>query len=673
MAKQTTNGVHPIQFGSHYAIGGRNNLEDRVAARHIRTAGGLELSVAMVADGIGGHNAGEIAAQLALNVVYESLETSPIRNPAQLPQALRRALERANAVVYREALADKSKQGMGTTGTVVVIHDQRLYLAHVGDSRAYLVRNGRAIQLTQDHTWGREMVQRGALSPQEAADHPKADELILSIGYDPTLQVDLGLYIRGDEPEAVAIQHQGMQLQPDDRLLLCSDGLIKTGINAAKPFVTDAEIAHIVQRYAPDKAARRLVQKALSRTSDDNVSAVVLEMPGSRRKSALLPKLFRLLLLLLLLLSSMGVGVYFLWPDMGEYLLTAVKPQPLKTSNVQPFTDPGIETLTQLAATSNPAERNKLIIAKDGSLHINSKHSTRSFVFEPGQTLEILNDTMNFVPFTYADLEVVLATKTTINLVTSVGMNNSRLTEISMVSGAVLINNNGNDKVIIYAEDEKDQQVEFVNAFVFVNFQPTNRNENIYRKFLVSCLQRANYGDSANICLFKSKVKLKDMPYKLNAGQSVCIGDGCPVVYATATVQPAPYEIYVNYSTLVPTPTATPTLTPSPTFTNTPTRRPLTLTPTITPTLSFTPPSPTATPTLVPSPTATPTPVPSPTATPTPVPSPTATPTPVPSPTYTPTPTETPMGTIIPEPPPESRLPSPMPISSNGFGGQIAS
>ncbi|MCA9956894.1 MAG: serine/threonine-protein phosphatase, partial [Anaerolineales bacterium] len=184
MAIPPKNNNHSLVFGTHYAVGGRANLEDRVAARHIQTAGGLPLTVAMVADGMGGHNAGEVAAQLTVNTVYEALENSPIATPQQIPEALAQALAYANQVVYEAARTDENKRGMGTTATVAAVHNGRLYLAHVGDSRAYLVRNGRARQITQDHTWGREMLRRGVLSTQEIAKHPKANELYSSIGYE---------------------------------------------------------------------------------------------------------------------------------------------------------------------------------------------------------------------------------------------------------------------------------------------------------------------------------------------------------------------------------------------------------------------------------------------------------------------------------------------------------
>ncbi|NJN55790.1 MAG: serine/threonine-protein phosphatase [Anaerolineae bacterium] len=266
--------------------GGRPNMEDHIAARPLQTAQGLSLLVAMVADGIGGNNCGEVASQLAIQTVFSEMEKAAVENPEQIPQLLAYALKQANEAVFRAAKADKTKEGMGTTATLAAVHDNRLYLANVGDSRAYLLRDGRAQQITVDHTWAREMVRLGHLSREDAAAHPKGEALVRSIGYSERLEVDLGIYPAGDEDERQARARQGFPLQANDRLLLCSDGLIKERHKTTGHYVELDEIVQIMTHNHAEKAAEALVKKAVSRQADDNVSAIVLEMPGSQVAAA---------------------------------------------------------------------------------------------------------------------------------------------------------------------------------------------------------------------------------------------------------------------------------------------------------------------------------------------------------------------------------------------------
>jgi protein phosphatase len=284
-SKESTAGEAATGVATH--IGGRPNLEDRARAETLRTAGGLTLTVAMVADGIGGNVQGERAAELAIETAFNDIRLSTIANAAQLPLLLSQALQRANAAVFDEGRADRSRRGMGTTAVLAAVHNNQLYLANIGDSRAYLIRDGAATQITRDHTWAFEMHRQRLLTEAEIAKHPKRHELVRSIGYGSTVDVDLGIYTNGlTQDEREASQNQGLLLQANDRLVLCSDGLIKEQRDGAGPFVPGEEMARIVAQRAPAAAAEMLVARAVSRHADDNVSAVVVEMPGSKRAVA---------------------------------------------------------------------------------------------------------------------------------------------------------------------------------------------------------------------------------------------------------------------------------------------------------------------------------------------------------------------------------------------------
>ncbi len=315
MAKQEAPSTNTPLFGVTSHIGGRPNLEDRAAAETLTTAGGLMLTLAMVADGIGGNVQGERAAELAIQTVFQQVRAATANNAAQLPLVLAQALQAANAAVFEEGRVDRSRRGMGTTAVVVAICGNHLYLANVGDSRAYLVRGGHAAQITRDHTWAFEMQRQRLLTEAEIAKHPKRHELVRSIGYGSNVDVDLGVYLNDPlQAEREATINQGLLLQPNDRLVLCSDGLIKEQRDGAGAFVTGDEMTQIVGRAAPQAAAAALVARAVGRRADDNVTAVVVETAGSQRAVALPGWLPYGLGGLVLLLAIGALAIFLLRP-----------------------------------------------------------------------------------------------------------------------------------------------------------------------------------------------------------------------------------------------------------------------------------------------------------------------------------------------------------------------
>jgi protein phosphatase len=209
----------------------------------------IEIPLVAVADGMGGHQGGEVASHLAL----ETLETLFKHKRGTLSEQL----TEANRAVFERSLRDPEVKGMGTTLTAAVADGDRLRLAHVGDSRAYLLRDGELRSLTEDHTLVREMEMRGELTADEAASHPHRSVLTRAIGTEPGVLVDEGI----------------VDLVDGDRLLLCTDGL--TGM------VGDDRILAIL-RDTPDPtvAVRRLVAEANDNGGVDNVTAVVVDFVG---------------------------------------------------------------------------------------------------------------------------------------------------------------------------------------------------------------------------------------------------------------------------------------------------------------------------------------------------------------------------------------------------------
>lgn len=206
--------------------------------------------VCLVADGMGGHLAGEVASARAVETIERELGERTADEPAT---ALRAALERANAVIWDEGQHDQDKAGMGSTAVCAVIEGGRIIVANVGDSRAYLVSTGEARQITRDHTWVAEQLAIGDIRPEDAAEHPYRHVLTRSLGAESSVQVEL---YEPFEPEA------------GDVLILCSDGLTD--------HLASEEIGPVVAE-APtvEDVARRLVDLANQRGGHDNITVVV--------------------------------------------------------------------------------------------------------------------------------------------------------------------------------------------------------------------------------------------------------------------------------------------------------------------------------------------------------------------------------------------------------------
>jgi serine/threonine protein phosphatase PrpC len=211
-----------------------------------------ELGLYLVADGMGGHTAGQVASRLAAEAAVGALRTL-VDAPATLAEKLRFSVAAANREILGRAQAQPELTGMGTTLVALLAGTDRVALAHVGDSRAYLVRGGRIRQLTDDHSLVAELVRRREISESAARGHPHRHVLTRALGVRRSTEPDLA------------------ELTPTegDAFVLCSDGL--TG------HVGDAEIAHVVSESADlDRACERLVGMANERGGEDNITGVVV-------------------------------------------------------------------------------------------------------------------------------------------------------------------------------------------------------------------------------------------------------------------------------------------------------------------------------------------------------------------------------------------------------------
>lgn len=230
--------------------------------------------VFVVADGMGGHAVGEKASAKAVRDI-PFLYSKHARDG--IIPAIRRAFQEANAGIYAIGQQNPEFRGLGTTSTALILRPEGAWVGHVGDSRAYRVRGGKAEQLTFDHSWVWEIARRQGVDPDELGDFKK-NVIIRSLGPDPEVEVD----IEGPYP-----------VQPGDTFLLCSDGL--TGV------VSPQEIGAVVTAMVPDDAARFLVHLANLRGGPDNITVMIVQVPGGgaagtgerRRKGGVLRRLAR--------------------------------------------------------------------------------------------------------------------------------------------------------------------------------------------------------------------------------------------------------------------------------------------------------------------------------------------------------------------------------------------
>jgi serine/threonine protein phosphatase PrpC len=205
----------------------------------------------LVADGMGGHLAGEVAAQYAVEQILYAYYHDPWVGPGE---NLTQAIGSANADLYQDAQTNPAHSGMGTTLVGAAVRGEELTVANVGDSRAYLVHEGQIRQISRDHSWVAEELAAGLLTPEQAREHPKRNIITRSLGNDPEVEVD--------------VFHE--RIGPGDVVLLCTDGL--SGL------VRDDEMAAVVSRADPQRATEELVRLANERGGPDNITATVIQV-----------------------------------------------------------------------------------------------------------------------------------------------------------------------------------------------------------------------------------------------------------------------------------------------------------------------------------------------------------------------------------------------------------
>ncbi len=222
--------------------------------------------LALLADGMGGHNAGDVASRLCLETLNKvllpalekPLRLRPNKNMSQHATLVRRSVNKANSAIFENAEANPERKGMGTTLVMVLFYEDKVVVAHVGDSRVYRLRGRKLEQITTDHSLVRELLEKGAISAEEAENNPYNHVITKAVGVRPKVTAEV----------------QELETQAGDVFMLCSDGLTD--------LVSDADIEEALAAFAGnwERAAQRLIDLGNNNGGRDNISVVIAALGG---------------------------------------------------------------------------------------------------------------------------------------------------------------------------------------------------------------------------------------------------------------------------------------------------------------------------------------------------------------------------------------------------------
>lgn len=334
---------------THPGMSGKNN-EDRygVSAHLLSEDEPIPSLLAIVADGIGGHQAGEIAAEIAVDTISGIVAESRGADPQGI---LEKAIVAAGQAVHAQSTLDTTQHGMGSTCACAWVIDRQLFTATVGDSRIYLLRDGQIRQLSVDHTWVQEAIEFGIITPDQARGHPQAHIIRRYLGSKSATEVDFRMMLEDGQSNEQAVANQGTQMLPGDGLVLCSDGLTD--------LVDDNEIWASVTQNSLEDGLQKLVDMANARGGHDNITIVTLEIPKDEQinikpKEKTSKKLLWVagVLAALLMVLLVAVLAFFAW----RFTNTPSTPSPMPQSTLPAVmeTQPP-PTQTQLIAPTTAA------------------------------------------------------------------------------------------------------------------------------------------------------------------------------------------------------------------------------------------------------------------------------------------------------------------------------
>ena len=358
---------------THPGEGGKNNEDNyAVSAFQISESDPTPALIAIIADGVGGHQAGEIASSLAVETISQVIAESDADQPLV---TLEQAFYKANEAIYSQSISDSEHVGMSTTAACAWVIGDRLYISSVGDSRIYLIREEQIIQATIDHTWVQEAIESGILTPEQARTHPNAHLIRRHLGSKQPALPDFRLHLKPEESDKQAVANQGMHLEPGDHILLCSDGLTD--------LVSNEEIREILGAYSLKEALQELIDLANTRGGHDNITIIGIQVPEDilvsvlpRTRSRFVLALGLLVVVLAILAGGWLYRMYF-WeetlPDktlmpsvtvglsLPTVIPTSIPPTliqtttpPTEAASPSPISSPGSTLSTPVQATYTP-------------------------------------------------------------------------------------------------------------------------------------------------------------------------------------------------------------------------------------------------------------------------------------------------------------------------------
>jgi protein phosphatase len=260
---------------SHMGMVRKNNEDNfAVSAFQLSEKDPTPAVFAILCDGIGGHKAGEVASEMAVNRISAGVARSDGMRPTEI---LRAAFSETNEKIVADARDNPDRKGMGATLACAWVIGRRLYTASAGDSRTYLVRAGSIQQLNIDHTWLQEAIEKGAVDPAKVKDAPNLHVIRRHLGSEKENEPDFRLRLRDRETNEQMLANQGTPLLPGDVLVLCSDGLTD--------YLNSSEILGVMQKTKNLNASvKTLVDQANQRGGQDNITVVMLMVPWDADK-----------------------------------------------------------------------------------------------------------------------------------------------------------------------------------------------------------------------------------------------------------------------------------------------------------------------------------------------------------------------------------------------------
>ncbi|NPV85413.1 MAG: serine/threonine-protein phosphatase [Anaerolineae bacterium] len=335
-----------VYADSHPGMTGKNN-EDRFAVSAFRLENHTQTPVllAVLSDGIGGHRAGEVAAEMAVNIISQHVAASDGNNPLQI---LQEAVQVASARIYESSLSEEGRRGMGATCACVLIVGDQMFMGNVGDTRVYLMRGSQIYQTSTDHTWLQEALDAGILKADQLEGHPNAHVIRRYLGSAKPVQVDIRLRLGPKETQAEAEANQGLPLRKGDTLLLCSDGLTD--------LVKNEEILQAFKKYPLREACKRLIDLANQRGGHDNITLIAIQVPSQGISRSPLLRFLMWLVIAGLLLFLLATGLVYGW------LWYSGTMQPTST-NVPATMPPPTFVVPSLTSTSPTVEKQQMPVA----------------------------------------------------------------------------------------------------------------------------------------------------------------------------------------------------------------------------------------------------------------------------------------------------------------------